>query len=196
MKFKKCLIQMLTVLGICSLSVSSAMAEKSSANTVQSISEDIKENPILAYIVPEYEDLWITEMTSRPDVGSVSLRYNNDEKSRSTLVSAKRLRANATHEKATSNLLRGARAALGDGKESLVDRQFKTDKGHEVQCLGYINEKEERSESLCILVFDHYYVQASLPWALDDEDRGEAVFSRSDGFVKTVFDRFSEYEGI
>ena len=61
---------------------------------------------------------------------------------------------------------------------------------------SHINEKEERSESLCILVFDHYYVQASLPWALDDEDRGEAVFSRSDGFVKTVFDRFSEYEGI
>ena len=28
MKFKKCLIQMLTVVGICSLSVSSAMAEK------------------------------------------------------------------------------------------------------------------------------------------------------------------------
>ncbi|MDK7178587.1 hypothetical protein QP445_14300, partial [Micrococcus luteus] len=96
---------------------------------------------------------------------------------------------NMKAEDAMEHLDKGVRQALGDGKESLVERQFKTDKGHEVQCLGYINEKEERSESLCILVFDHYYVQASLPWALDNEDRGEAVFSRSDGFVKTVFDR-------
>ena len=49
---------------------------------------------------------------------------------------------------------------------------------------------------MCVSVFDHYYVQASLAWALDDEERGEEVFSRSDDFVKAVFDKFSEYEGI
>ncbi len=196
MKFKKCLIQMLTVVGICSLSVSTVMAEKRSINTNKTISEGIKDNPIMAYVVPVYEDIWVSELNSNPDDGSVSLRYNNNEKTRTSLVSAKKLPDNMKAEDSMEHLDKGVRQALGDGKETLVERQFKTDKGHEVECLGFINENEKRSQSMCVSVFDHYYVQTSLAWALDDEERGEEVFSRSDDFVKAVFDKFSEYEGI
>ncbi len=196
MKFKKCVIQMFTVVGICSLSVSSAMAEKRSVENEQSLTEMMKENPILAYAVPSYDHIWVSEVESFPREGSLRLDYNNDEKTRASFVLAKKLPSHVKHEDAMDGFLKAAREVLDDGKKTLIDRRFKTDKGHEVECLGFISEKAKRSHSLCVTVFEHYYVQANLAWDLDDERRGDEVFSRSDDFVTAVFDKFSEYEGI
>lgn len=196
MMARKGLIQLLMVAGLFSLNAANSMADIKSVETGKSLSQGIKENPIMAYVLPKYEDLRITKLHSIPETGYVEVNYNNDEQTRTTLVSAQKLPANTSREQGLKALIESVSLSLGDGEETLTQRQLETNKGHEVHCAGFINEDQQRSESLCVVVFDRYYIQASLPWVLESEKRGDEDFSRSDEFVKTIVDNFAKYEGI
>lgn len=193
---KKRLVQLLMVLGLFSLNVASSMADIKSVETGKSLSQGFKENPIMAYVLAKHEDLRITKLHSVPETGELEVNYNNDEQTRTTLVSAQKLPANINREQGLKAFLEIVKLSFGDEKDTLIERQLETNAGHEVHCVGFINEGQQRSESLCVVVFDRYYIQASLPWALESEKRGDEDFSRSDDFVKTMVDNFARYEGI
>lgn len=170
-------------------------AQPKSIENNKSIRQGIKENPIMGYVVPKIEDVRIHKVHSDPKTGSLRITYNNEKKNRLSSVSAKKSPSGFDKEKAAVALAEGIDKALTKKATSSQKRSFTTDKGVEVNCIGVIEDSKKRSNSICFAVFDNYYIQANMVWGINGESK-EQAFSRSDGFVKAVIDRFSEYPEI
>lgn len=172
-------------------------AETKSVESQKSFSQGVKENPIMGFITSKHGDLWMHELNSQPEDGSLRISYNNDQKTHTTSVSAQRLPEMADSSVITGELTKGIAIALEKSHGGPVEeRSFETAAGNEVNCAGVIMEDRQISNELCVVVFDNYYIQANMLWPLEDGKVDDKTFSRSDEFVTVVMDRFGEYPDI
>ncbi|WP_144084621.1 hypothetical protein [Advenella mimigardefordensis] len=171
-------------------------AQPRSLENYKSLSQGIKENPIMGYVLPVFEDFRINELHSDPKSGSLRVRYNTKQKNRISSVSAKKTPRNIEKARVSGALAEAIDKALPtDNAGPRTTRSFTTAKGVDVNCIGVVLDDKKISNSICYAMFDNYYIQANMVWALDGENK-EQAFSRSDGFVKAVIDRFDEYPEI
>ena len=171
-------------------------AQPKSIENKKSLSQMVKENPIAGYVLPIFDDIRIHELYSEPKNGSLRVRYNTKQKNRISSVSAKKIPRNIEKARVSDALATGVDKALPtDNAGPRIKRNFTTAKGVDVNCIGVVLDDKKISNSICYAVFDNYYIQANMLWALDGENK-EQAFSRSDGFVKAIVDRFNEYPEI
>ena len=183
------------LVGFLSFPVISNAQPKSIENN-KSLEQGMNENPIMRYVIPKFEDLQIRQVHSDPKSGALRVSYNNKNKTRVSGVNAQKIPPRIEKSKVTAALTEGVEKALERKQADALDRRsFKTDNGTAVNCLGVMENDKKRSNSICFAVFDNYYVQANMVWRMEKENE-EHAFSRSDGFVKAVVDRFSEYPDI
>lgn len=172
-------------------------AEVKSVESQKSFSQGVKENPIMEFITSKHGDLWMHELNSQPQDGSLRISYNNDEKTHTTSVSAQKLPERADPATIPAELSKGIAAVLEKSHGGPVEeRSFETAAGKEVNCAGVIMEDKQISNELCVVVFDNYYIQANMLWPLENGEVDDKTFSRSDEFVTVVMDRFGEYPDI
>ncbi|PJX23344.1 hypothetical protein CAP48_12790 [Advenella sp. S44] len=182
----------LSLIGLLSLPVVSNAEVKSIENN-KSISQGVKENPIMGYVVPKTGDLRIHKVHSEPKKGSLSVIYNNEQKVRLTNVNAQRIPPGLDKIKAAKALGEGIEKALVKDNSTTPEKQeFTTPKGVHVNCVGVLMKDKPASNRLCYAVFNNYYVQTNMVWKMEKKN-DENAFSRSDDFVTTVMDRFSDY---
>src|SRR5690606_30737049 len=79
-------------------------AQPTSIENNKSLSQSIKENPIMGYVLPIFEDLRITEVHSDPKSGSLRIRYNTKQKNRVSMVNAKKSPPRISKEKVSALL--------------------------------------------------------------------------------------------
>jgi len=171
-------------------------AQPKSIENNKSLSQGIKENPIMGYVLPTFDDFRINEVHSDPKSGSLRVRYNTKQKNRISSVSAKKTPRNIEKARVSGALAEAIDKALPTNNASPRNKHsFTTANGVAVNCIGVVLDDRQVSNSICYAVFDHYYIQANMVWALDGEDKAQA-FSRSDEFVKAVIDRFNEFPEI
>ena len=181
---------------VCSLPVI-VQADTKSVESQKSFSQGVKENPMMGFITSKHGELWMQEVHSQPEDGSLSISYNNDQQTHTTSVSAKKIPTGMEPALARTELTKAIAVALDNGNEEPVqERRFTTDAGHEVNCAGVIREDKRASSELCMVVFENYYIQANMVWPLGDDVAEDKAFSRSDEFVGVVMDRFGEYPEI
>ena len=172
-------------------------AEANSVQSQKSFSQGVKENPLMGFITSKHDGLWMQELHSQPEDGSLRISYNNDLKTQTTSVSAQRLPDMADSSVIIPELTKGIAQALEKSHGGPVnERSFETVGGNEVNCAGIIMEDKQISNELCVVVFSNYYIQANMLWPLEDGKEDDKAFSRSDEFVTVVMDRFGEYPDI
>lgn len=65
-------------------------ADTKSVESQKSFSQGVKENPMMGFITSKHGNLWMQEVHSQPEDGSLSISYNNDQQTHTTSVSAKK----------------------------------------------------------------------------------------------------------
>src|SRR5699024_7881634 len=87
-------------------------ADTKSVESQKSFSQGVKENPIMGFITSKHGDLWMQEVHSQPEDGSLSISYNNDQQTHTTSVSAKKIPTGMEPALARTELTKAIAVAL------------------------------------------------------------------------------------